>query len=448
MATNASPQFLADIEGFIASETLALTRRQLVLYNFADKETLPKGRGTTYTATRYNRVPLPYAPLAEGTPPPGETMQITQVTASVQQWGDKITITDVAEMTIKHPVVNEAKKLIALQSAECMERNTFNAVNAMTQVNYVNSRGARASLVAGDVLNTFEITRAYAQLLTLGVPRFMGDEETNRKIDAKDGTPQANANPRSRPHFVAITHPFVEADVTQNSTFVLASAYSDINNLYNAEIGQWHSVRFCSSNMVPFWTGQALITGTPGTSGSLATFATYNIIVTLSDNINQYEQIISQISGNLSVTGPNGSISVVLPAASGFTYNIYVGTTATVANLGVCAAGPTQGSMQGQATQLAPGQTVVITGIGVAQTPPAAPATGVTVYPTYIFGRGAFSVLTLDEMKLKILQEADKSDPLNQLRIIGYKFFNGNLIKNNLFALRVESTSAFNTTFG
>jgi hypothetical protein len=276
----------------------------------------------------------------------------------------------------------------------------------------------------------------------------MGDEQTDTTIDAKAGEPSATANPRSRPHYVAITHPFVEADITQKSSFVLVGTYQDANKLYNSEIGQWHSIRFCSSNMVPFWTGQALISGTAGTAGSLATSATYNIIVTLSDNINQYEQIISQISGSINVTGPNGSISVTLPAAPGYSYSIYIGTTSAVANLAVCAAGPTQGSLQGMATQLAPGQTVVLTGIGVVQSPPAAPGTGVTVYPTYIFGRGAFSVVTLDQMRLKILTEADKSDPLNQLRIIGFKFDNGCLIKNNLFAMRVEATSAFNTTFG
>lgn len=449
MPTNTSGQFTSDIEAFIAEETLPLTRRQLVAYQFGDPETLPKGRGTTWTATRFNRVPLPYQTLAEGTPPIGETMTISQVTVVLQQWGDRINLTDVAEMTIKHPVLNEAKKLLALQTSETTERNTFNGLMGLTQVNYVNSRGARGSLVTGDVLNTFEINRAFSQLVTLGAPRYMGDEQTDTKIEAQSGGASASANPRSRPHYAAICHPFVEGDLTQNNTFVLASSYSDVNKLYNYEVGQWHGVRFCSTNMVPTFTGQALISGTPAsTGGSLATSATYNIIVTQSDTINQYESVISQISGNLSVTGPTGSISVVLPAAYGFTYNVYIGTTATVGNLALSASGPTQGPLQGQAVQLAPGQTVVLTGIGLAQTPPAAPATGVTVYPTYVIGRGAYAQVTLDDIKITLLTKADKSDPLNQLRVIGWTMFYGFLIKNNLFAMRIESTSAFNSTFG
>src|SRR3974390_1057467 len=133
MATNVAATFSADIENYIADETLPLARRQLVAYQFGDPLVLPKGRGTTYTASRYQRVPLPYAPISEGVPPSGEVMTLQQVSAIVQQWGDKITITDVAELTIKHPLFQKAIELIGLQIAETLERNTFVSLNGGTQ---------------------------------------------------------------------------------------------------------------------------------------------------------------------------------------------------------------------------------------------------------------------------------------------------------------------------
>src|SRR5215469_8716461 len=165
MATNQSSQFQADIENYIADETLPLARRQLVAYQFGDPLELPRGRGTSYTATRYNRLPLPYAPLSEGVPPIGETMTISQVSATALQWGDKVTITDVAELTIKHPLFKKAIELMGLQVAETLERNTFNNLMGGTQVNFVNSRGSRGALVAGDVLNIRELDHAYAMML-------------------------------------------------------------------------------------------------------------------------------------------------------------------------------------------------------------------------------------------------------------------------------------------
>ncbi|MCI0560290.1 MAG: hypothetical protein MN733_17530, partial [Nitrososphaera sp.] len=172
--------------------------------------------------------------------------------------------------------------------------------------------------------------------------------------------------------------------------------------------------------------------------------------VTQSDNTFGYETIIAQQSGNINIaSGSTGSISVILPAASGFTYSVYisqVGST-TVANLATSVSGPTQGTLQGQATQLAPGQTVVLTGIGVLKTPPAAPATGVTVYPTWILGKNALACVTLEDIEVNYLDKAEKTDPVNQLRMVSFKFYNGTFIKNNAFAMRVESSSALSLTF-
>jgi hypothetical protein len=309
-------------------------------------------------------------------------------------------------------------------------------------------------LVAGDVINPFEIQRAYSMLFNLGAPRFSGDEQTDTKIDANAGGAKASNNPRKMPHFTALMHPFPAADLRQNNQVQQAWSYSDINRIYNFEAGEFNGIRFCESNMVPFFTGfannAAGLTYTPGTAGSLATNAGYRIQVTGTDGQNQYESQIYQISGAQSVTGPNGSIAVVVPSTTGFTYSVYISTSSTMANasLGLSTSGPTSGPLAGQAVQIPPGATAVITGLGLAQQPPSAPATGVTVYPTYIIARGAYGQVVLDDVKFSYLKEADKSDPLNQLRIVGWKAFYGTLIENQNFFMRIESASAFNATFG
>ena len=447
MATNNAASFSTDVENYIADTTLPLARRQLCAYQFGDPATLPKGRGTQYTATRYNRLPLPFAPLSEGVPPIGESINISQVTATALQWGDKVTISDVAELTIKHPLFKKATELVALQMAETLERNTMNALLAGTQINFVNSRGSRGALVAGDVLDTTTVIRTNAALETLGAPRYMGDEMTDTKVEVDGGGAKASSNPRAMPHYAAIIHTLVVGDFRQNADVRLAWTYSDLNRLYNFEAGEWSGIRFCKSNMVPTFTGVAQINPTAATTGALAT-NNYFVIVTASDIQNQYESRVYQVSASTAVVGPNGSLTVALPNIVGFTFNVYVGLTASPANLGLTASGPVQGPLAGQAVQLAPNQTVTITGLGVAQTPPAAPAVGLVVYPTFILGRGAYAQVVLDNAKFSYLSNADKSDPLNQLRIIGWKCFYGTLIENQLFFARIESVSAMSATFG
>lgn len=445
--TSTSDNLQSDVVAYIAQATLPLARRQLIVYQFGDPLTLPKGRGLTYQAARWNRVPLPNAPLSEGVPPVGQSMTVTMVSATVAQWGDKITLTDVAELTIFHPMFQIAKQLCSLAAAETLERNTFNALNGVTQINYVNSRGSRFQLVAGDVLNLHEFNRATAALETLGAPRFMGDEQTDEKIEAESGGARASSDPRGMPHYTAVIHTLCVSDVRENSTFVLAATYSDINKLYNNEIGELNGIRFCKSNMVPFWTGYAQVNGTAGSVGSLAA-NTYYIIVTGQDTQNQYESYVAQVSTGVTTTGANGSITVTTPATTGYTYNVYIGTTTTPGSLGLSPYGPTQGPLVGQATQLPASTAVTITGIGVAQAPPAATPTGVTVYPTYVFGRGGYGQIMLDEIKYTYLDKADKSDPHNQLRVVGWKVMYGTILLNTQFLMRIESTSAFTATFG
>jgi N4-gp56 family major capsid protein len=453
MAVNAASGFntggaygTGDVEQYIQDKTLPLTQLQLVVYQFADKLKLPQGRGTQYAASRYTRVPLPFAPLSEGVPPVGETMTLQQVVATALQWGDKITVTDVADLTIKHPLFQKAIELVALQCAETHERNTFNALMAGTQVNTVNSRGSRALIQAGDVLNPHECNRATAALMTIGAPMYQGTEKTDTTLNAEMGGSRASSSPRAMPHYTTVIHPLVAADMRENSVITTAWSYSDINRLYNFELGEWGGLRFVMSNMVPSFTGIAQVNGAPGTSGSLAT-GTYYVQVTGSASITQYESQIYQVSAAVSVTGPTGSITVTVPSTTGYTYNVYVGTTTSPTTLGLSTSGPTVGPMAGQAVQVAAGSTIIITGAGVAQTPPAAPATGVTVYPTFVFGKGAYGITELDAVKFTYLKTADKSDPLNQLRVVGWKFFEGCLLQNQQFFLRIESSSAFSTTF-
>lgn len=449
--TTFAPSLSADVRSFLAEELLDLTISELVFYEFSEKIMLPKGHGTTYTMSRYGRVSLPPAPTQEGVPPTAVPLTLSQATVQVQQWTALVTITDVSVATIKHDVFQIAKDRLQLCAQELMERNCVSALMAFPQVNYVNQRGSRAAVTGADVINPQELLRAYSTLTTLGAPMYKGPKGPDVKKKAGEGQPNALGNPRSRPHFVAVLHPNVQSDILNNPEVHMVSAYSSPNRLYNGEIGEWNSFRFVTSNMVPFFTGLAAVTGTGAITGGALATGNYQIIVTGQDQIFQYESQIYQQSANINIaSGSTGSITVTLPSTPGYLYNVYISpvNATAVANLATSASGPTQGALQGQATQLAPGASVVLTGIGISDVPPAAPATGVTVYPTFIFGRDAYATVTLEDIETYYLDQAERTDPANQTRMASFKFFNGTFIKNAPFAMRIESASQFSFAFG
>ena len=455
MATNVSASYQAAIRRQLSREVLPITQRYLVAQQFAKKEKLEKGAGVTWTATRFNRLPLPAAPLSEGVPPTGEQLTISQVTGVALQWGDKITLSDVAVITTMYDLIQQSKRLLGVQIAELMERNTYAILMGGAQVNYVNQRGSRANIVAGDVLDVVTINRTFSDLENLGAPFYNGQMEPDVTREIEHGTAAADKTQKTSDHYVSIVSPLVENDLRQNSTIVNAWSYCDISKLYINEIGYWAGIHFTKSNMVPHWLGAAAVNGgTATTGGSLVSATAYTIVVTATDALNLYgEVVIYQHDTAITPGGANTAISYVVPSTAGYTYNVYIGAAtsspfnlATTSTSGVGV--PTTGPLTGMATNIAPGSTVLLTGLGAFQVPPAPPATGVTVYPSFVFGNEYFACTVLEDVSWTTLFEADKSDPINQLRVIGYKFFQGYLILNQQFGCRIESSVSNTGTFG
>lgn len=440
--TSTSTGFQSDVVAFIQEEVEPLARRQLVAYQFGKPLKLDINRGVTYTATRFERLPLPFAQLQEGVAPAGEAVTLAQVSATAQQWGDSVTVTDVANLTIYHPVFQQAIQLVSLQMPETLERNTLNTLVSANQVNYANGRANRAALVATDVMTPHEANKVYGSLVTYGAPRFNGDEREDMMIEG-GAYRDPSKSPAVMQHYVALTHPLSAQDMRENSQVNTAWSFSDVNRLYNNELGAWGGHRWVETNMMPYWVGVAQVNGTASAAGGTLATGTYYIQVTGSPVQTSVEQQIYQVSTSLSVTGPTGSVSVTLPTLPNYVFNVYIGTTTSPTNLGLSASGPSIGPLAGQATQLASGATVIITAVGAAQTPPAAPTTGVYVFPTIFIGNHSYGQVLLENPEFFYLTGADKSDRLNQTRVVSWKCFYGSIILNQGFLARVEASSAF-----
>ena len=453
-ALGTSVTYQGDVRRYLDRNVLRLAQRHLVLRQWAQKIRIPEGEGLTYTATRFNYLVLPFAPLNEGVPPVGQAPTITQVTGVCTQWGDRCNLTDIAESTPLHRVVEQATRLLRLQVPQTYERNLFNRLVAGTQVNYVGQVGSRALLAAGDLLDPYTVNRTVSNLKTLGAPMLNGPTGENVMKDIEEGPRKATANPATHEHYVAVCHPIPLNDFANNATVQVAWSYSDINKLYINEVGQWRGMHFCETNLCPYWTGIAAATGTgSATGGNLATNANYHIQWTGSDPNFQYEQQISQISTAISVTSATsvGSITLTTPSTpTNYTWSIYisVGVGSIPQNLALSSQGPTVGPYAGQAVQLPGGTAVTITGTGLMQAPPAAPPSTVTVFPTFVFGEDYYAALEISRLTWVRLLEADKSDPLNQTRVIGWKGWDGGVILNQQFGARIESSASNTGAFG
>ena len=141
---------------------------------------------------------MPTAPVAEGVPPTPQQMPFQQVTGIALQWAGRLVFTDVAVKTVPDDLLAKGSDLLGQQIMQTKERNGFNMLNGITQVNYVAQAGSRAALVAGNNLDPTTVTRTYTNLKKLGAPMLNGPTGETMLRDMDYNTEPGQEGPRTR----------------------------------------------------------------------------------------------------------------------------------------------------------------------------------------------------------------------------------------------------------
>jgi N4-gp56 family major capsid protein len=407
---NTFSTFSANAQTFIAAQTLLRIKRDTIVFNMGKKEKLPNRFSKTFQFTRYEKLDLPRIPLTEGvTPAQGRSMQISTVQAVMDQWGDYVILSDVAEITAKHPALQQAIQLIAEQATETLDREAIELLLTNTSVNFPGVVTSRLTLTATDYVTTTVVKEALAALRNNGAHPVSGGRI-----------------------FMGLMDPSVELDLLEDSTFIDAATFSNIRALQNGEAGQWMGVRWMVSNLLPtidrladVVTAGAIIAG-----GALAAATTYYIKVVAIDNALGFEVAATQEQTQVTGGGDN-AVQVTMPATAGRTYDLYFGAAVGVTPL--------------HSQDNAPAAVVDVLAVPAgSEVPIAHPAVGVTVHPMWVMGMEAFAVPELQSLQTFLTPATPSdSDPLRQRRKVGWKVMFKPVIQNELFIERIEVASRF-----
>jgi len=211
----------------------------LVLEKFGQAKALPEHSTKVIKFRRYNALPNTPTALTEGVTPSGQTLAVTDVTATLSQYGDKVTITDVILDTHEDPTLNESVALLGEQAAQMIEKMRFGVLKAGTNVLYGNG-SARTDV---NTAVTISLQRRAVRALKRQNARFI---TTIVRSTPSYGTENV------APGFVALIHPDLEADVRGLTGFVPAEKYGTMTPWEN-ELGKCEDVRYVSSTIfAPF----------------------------------------------------------------------------------------------------------------------------------------------------------------------------------------------------
>jgi len=411
------------VQEYIAAELLLLAEKTVIFQQLGEKAKMPAGAGKTYQFNRYDRLSLPRAPLAEGVPPAQNNLSLTTVQAVADQWGAYIELTDVAELTIQHPLMPISIELLGIQAAELIDRNIIDVLLAGTAVSFGGAATTRAGLTT---VSTDSFVDAVAQKVVSRLRK--------RGAHRYEGT-----------NYVGVIDPAMEQDVTTaaNSSFVQAAAYANQRLLYNGELGTWRGCRWMVSNFIPTLTGNAAASyTTPDSPAGTFAAASYRVVTAsysaetgLLEKVTQNAAVVFAALDSLAGTTPNNAA---------FVYKIFIGlaggAAADILYQGVDSVAGTGFIAHNTAfAVLAP----PVSGASMAGSDVA--ATSAIVHFGWVFGRQSYCVVDLQNLQTFVSKpEATPDNPLLQVRTVGYKFMHKPVIQNNQFMERIEVLSAFN----
>jgi len=236
------------IYGDISPRTAAYAQKDLlkrglpflVLEKFGQANSLPANSTKVTKFRRYTALSNTPVALTEGVTPAGQTLSHTDITATLSQFGDKITITDVIMDTHEDDVLKEATNLLGEQAAQMIEKMRFGIIKAGSNLIYANG-------TARTDVNT---------PVTLALQRKA--VRTLKRQNARPITSVVRSTPNYgteavAPGFVALIHPDCANDVRNMAGFTPAEKYGSMTPWEN-ELGKCEDVRYVESTIFEPWS--------------------------------------------------------------------------------------------------------------------------------------------------------------------------------------------------
>ena len=208
----------------------------LIHDQFGQKRPIPKNGGKTIEFRKFSPLAKATTALTEGVTPDGKSLNVSNITATVAQYGDYITQSDVLELTSIDNTIVEATKLLGSQAGRTLDTITRNVLIAGTNVSYCPkvAGGTETAVTSRSALDT-------TSKLTV---------KTVQKVVAKLRGQNA---PTIGGKYVAIIHPYVAYDLMRDPEWIDAHKYANPTNLYEGEIGEIAGVRFVQTTEAKVW---------------------------------------------------------------------------------------------------------------------------------------------------------------------------------------------------
>ena len=266
MAQTTSSALSAAITFRVQKKVLENLRASLVYADraYADEGSFDAGIDTL-TFVGVPDIALNTTPLTDGTTPTAKALSITTVTVSTAQYGDLVSITDLAKVKSPIQLVDIGAERLARQARESIDKVVRDVIAASGTVYYHSgaAAGTRVDIAAGDLMTSAELKRIRAKMFKAKIPPF------------SDG------------YYRMFVHPDVGYDLrtdTGTGGWMDANKYVTNETLLRSELGRMDGFRFIEVVNAPTFTSTVTVYASIAVgnikgwgAGDLQTLRTYHV---------------------------------------------------------------------------------------------------------------------------------------------------------------------------
>jgi N4-gp56 family major capsid protein len=248
MGNTTRTQIPAEVNVFYDKTLLMRAVPAFIHARWAQVRDIPRKAGTsTIKFRRYGNLSAATTALSEGVTPTGSSLSVTDITATVAQYGDFVTITDVLDYESEDPILMETAEILGDQMGDTIDQLTRDVLAAGTNVYYGGTgNAATADVAAGDNITDTLIKKSVRLLKNNKAKKI------SRMINADTGI---NTTPINAA-FIGLVHPNTTYDLKGVTGWVPVEKYASTKQAMEDEVGAVDEVRFVESPNAKVKTGQ------------------------------------------------------------------------------------------------------------------------------------------------------------------------------------------------
>ena len=246
-------QIPAEVNNFYDRSLLLRAIPLFVHTRWAQIRDIPRKSGsTTIKFRRYGNLAAATTPLQEGNTPVSTELSVTDITATVLQYGAYVTLTDVLDYQTQDPILMETAEILGDQMGDTLDQLTRDVLNAGTNYYFAGSgHTLRGEVAAGEIITDTLIKKTV---------RLLKNNKARRLTKMVDATTGYGTSPLNA-SYIGIVHPNTTYDLKGISNFVPVEKYASTAGIMDGEVGKYDEVRFVETTNAKVFAGEGA--GTP-----------------------------------------------------------------------------------------------------------------------------------------------------------------------------------------